>query len=214
MPSRICASMLPERGVLVMLGVLALPAVAACGHASARGGKSIEPVYDSKTGRLQLLKYDSNGNGVVDTWSYMDGARVLRIEIDTNEDGTIDRWEHYDANQKLEKVGFSREHDGHEDAWTYANPDGSVARIEYASHANGRIDRREFFEHDTLVRAEEDSDGDGRTDKWESYEDGRLSSVAFDTTHDGQPDRRLVYGADGSARLEVAAADGRFVPAR
>jgi len=27
----------------------------------------------------ELLKYDSDGNGRVDTWSYMDGARVVRI---------------------------------------------------------------------------------------------------------------------------------------
>src|SRR6476469_6440508 len=60
-------------------------------------GKNIEPVYDPDTGRLQQLRYDSDGNGKVDTVSYMDGARVLRIEIDKDEDGKVDRWEYYDA---------------------------------------------------------------------------------------------------------------------
>ena len=65
-----------------------------------------------------------------------------------------------------------------------------------------------------MVRAEEDTDGDGAIDKWETFDGQRLSSVAFDTAHSGKPDRRLVYGADGSARLEVdAAGDGRFIQA-
>ena len=63
------------------------------------GGERIEPVYDPKTGKLQLLKYDSNGNGAIDTWSYMDGARAVRIDIDSDEDGKIDRWEYYGPNQ-------------------------------------------------------------------------------------------------------------------
>ena len=53
----------------------------------ARGDKRIEPVYDKTTGRLQTLKYDSDGDGKIDTVSYMDGAIVLRIEIDKDEDG-------------------------------------------------------------------------------------------------------------------------------
>ena len=66
---------------------------------------------------------------------------------------------------------------------------------------------------DRLVRAEEDTDGDGAIDKWETYDGERLASVAFDTEHRGTPDRRLIYGADGSARLEVdAAGDGHFAP--
>ena len=41
---------------------------------------------------------------------------------------------------------------------------------------------------------------------------GCLVSVAFDSSHRGRPDRRLVYGADGSARLEVdPKGDGHFV---
>jgi len=134
-------------------------------------------VLDTKTGKLQLLKYDSNGNGTVDTWSYMDGVRILRIEIDADEDGKLDRWEHYGADQKLEKVGLS--------------PSG-----------DGKATRTEWHEQDVLVRAEEDTDEDGRTDKWETYENGRLTAVAFDTLHRGTPDRRLIYGPDGSVRVD------------
>lgn len=173
--------------------------------------KQIEPVYD-KTGRLQLLKYDANKNGTPDTFSYMDGARVVRIEIDKDEDGKIDRWEYYDGNQKLTKVGFSRSNDGKEDAWTFAGPDGTTERIELSTHGDGKVTRTEFYENNALVRAEEDTDEDGVVDKWEAYDGERLVSVAFDTMHRGRPDRRLLYGPGGTSTLEVADANGRWAP--
>ena len=185
--------------------------VSACSD-NADAKKRIEPTYDKQTGKLQLLKYDSDGDGKVDTWSYMDGTRVLRIEIDKNQDGKIDRWEYYGADQKLEKVGFSRENDGVEDAWSYAAPDGSIARIEVSTRRDGKVNRTEYYEKNLLAHAEEDTDGDGKIDKWETYDGTRLVSVAFDTAHRGTPDRRLLYGADGTARLEVdRKGDGHFV---
>src|SRR5204862_160595 len=78
---------------------------AGCDRASLEARKRITPEYDKTTGKLQLLKYDANGDGITDTWSYMDGARVVRIEIDKDQDGKIDRWEYYGPNQTLEKVG-------------------------------------------------------------------------------------------------------------
>lgn len=174
--------------------------------------KRISATYDSKTGRLTLLTYDSKGSGKPDTFSYMDGTRFVRIEIDTDGDGKIDRWEHYDLAQKLEKVGFSRPNDGKEDAWAYSGPDGSRSRIDVSTHRDGRADRKEFYEHGLLARAEEDSDGDGLPDKWEVYDGGRLVSVAFDLGHTGKPDRRLIYGSNGEARLELDPLRiGRFV---
>jgi len=172
----------------------------------------VTPEYDRKTGKLTLLKYDSNGNGKVDTWSYMDGAQVVRIEIDKDEDGKIDRWEYYGPNQKLEKIGFSREMDGKEDAWSYTAPDGSIERIEISTRRDGKISRVEHYQHGTLASAEEDGDGDGTFDKWETYDGTRLASVAFDTEHRGKPDRRMVYAPDGTAHLEVdLKGDGQFV---
>ena len=176
--------------------------------------KKLEPVYDKITGSLQILKYDSDGDGKIDTVSYMDGGRILRIEIDRNEDGKVDRWEYYGADQELEKVGFSRANDGVEDAWSYAGPDGSIVRIDVSTRRDGKANRFEHYEKDILVRAEEDTDGDGAIDKWEIYNGPFLSSVAFDETHRGTPNRRLIYGPNGSARLEVdPVGDGHFVAA-
>jgi hypothetical protein len=194
------------------LCALAVLTCSGCTSSTDRG--RIEPVYDRQTGKLQILKYDSNSNNTIDTVSYMDGSRILRIEIDKDEDGKVERWEHYDADQRLEKVGFSRAGDGKEDAWSYAASDGSILRIEIATHGNGKVSRTEHYEHDTIVRAEEDSDADGIVDKWETYDasgtESRLALIAFDSQHRGRPDRRLVYGG-GGVHVEVDPdGDGRF----
>ena len=135
------------------------------------------------------------------------------FEIDKDEDGKIDRWEYYDANQKIEKIGTSRAQDGKEDSWSYPNADGTIARIDVSAKRDGKISRVEHYQKDILVSAEEDGDGDGRMDKWETYEGDHLASIAFDTTHRGTPDRRLIYGANGTARLEVDPnGTGQWVP--
>jgi hypothetical protein len=174
--------------------------------------KQLEPVYNKKTGKLELLKYDSNADGKFDTVSYMDGARIVRIEIDRDQDGKVDRWEYYGSGQKLEKVGFSRANDGIEDAWSFADATGAIVRIEVATKRDGKPNRFEHYANDVLTRVEEDTDGDGRVDKWETYEGQRLASVAFDMRHRGTPDRRLVYSNDGSAKMEIDdSGDGHFV---
>jgi hypothetical protein len=180
-----------------------------------QNSKNLEAVYDKVTGKLQLLKSDSDGDGKVDTWSYMDGTRVLRIEIDMDEDGKIDRWEYYDAEERLEKTGASRANDGKEDAWSYTGSDGEISRIDVSTRRDGKITRTEHYRNRLIVDAQEDTDEDGGPDRWETYEGGRLTSVAFDTMHRGTPDRRLIYGADGSTFLEIdPVGDGRFVAAK
>ena len=152
------------------------------------------------------MKYDSDGDGKFDTFSYMDGPTVLRIEIDQNGDGKIDRWEYYGPGKVLERVGLSRAQNGVEDTWQYLDRTGSVTRVETASRRgkNGPlIDRIEYYEHGSLTRAEEDTDHDGAIDKWETYVGDRLSAVAFDDLHHGVPTRKLLYGADGTVRVEA-----------
>lgn len=195
------------------LFILSALIVSACGGAAVPANK-LETVYDKTTGNLQTLKYDSDGDGRIDTVSHMDGGRVLRIELDKNGDGKVDRWEYYGPDQQLEKVGFSRGNDGVEDAWSFAAADGSIIRIDVSTRRDGKANRFEHYEKDVLVRAEEDTDGDGRIDKWETYKGPVLASVAFDATHRGTPDRRLIYDANGGAQLEVdPVGDGHFVAA-
>jgi hypothetical protein len=101
------------------------------------------------------------------------------------------------------KVGFSRQMDGREDAWSYAAADGSIERIEVSTRRDGKVTRVEHYRKDVIVAAEEDTDEDGRPDKWETYDGTRLATVAFDTRHRGAPDRRLIYDRNGTVRVEA-----------
>ena len=94
----------------------------------------VRRVVDPKTGRLQLLVYDADGDGHFDTWSYMDGDRLLRMEIDTNNDGVVDRWEYYRADGTLERVGSSSTGDGHPDTWRDIEPSVETARRNQDPH--------------------------------------------------------------------------------
>ena len=197
----------PAGATILSFGLL----LSSCGGATSPAAVAIQPVYDPATGRLQQLRLDSDKNGTVDTVSYMDGTRLIRIEIDKDEDGRVERWEYYGTDRRLEKIGFSRANDGKEDAWSFPGPDGSVVRIDISTERDGRITRTEHYQKGVLTHSEEDDDRDGRPDRWEMYDGGRLSSVAFDTTHRGKPDRRLVYRPDGSAVAEVDPdGDGAF----
>ena len=159
-------STLPARLQALTLAAVVLAAVfGAC--RDGRENAAIQPTYDN-TGSLRLLTFDSNGNGRPDTWSHMEGSRIVRIEIDADEDGAIDRWEYYDSNQQLEKVGTARTR-------------------------GGGIARSEFYEGGVLARAEEDTDGNGMVDKWETYANGVMASVAFDTEGAGRPTRWIEY---------------------
>lgn len=174
---------------------------AACGGTHDVTPANLEPVYHSETGALTLLRHDADKNGTVDTISYLQGSRIVRIEIDLDQDGRIDRWEHYGTSQMLERVGFSRARDGREDAWSYADPAGRIVRVEIDARRDGRISRTEHYEAGVLARAEQDADGDGRTDRWETYAAGRLARVSFDTAQAGVPTHTLTYDADGSSHV-------------
>jgi hypothetical protein len=170
---------------------LNIAALSGCGEGPRE--QRVEATYDKTTGKLSQLTVDLTKDGKPNITSYMDGPKFVRIEIDTNEDGKIDRWEYYDADQKLERVGFSRANDGIADAWAFQLPDGSIERVEVSTKRDGKPNRIEFYEKGALARAEEDTNGDGLVDKWERYESGVLVSASFDTTKSGKPTTTIDY---------------------
>ncbi len=82
--------------IVVVLAVSPLVVACAPDPEQERLERAIGAEYNEETGRLELLTYDSNDNGTVDVWTYMDGTAVLRAEVDANEDGLIERWEYYE----------------------------------------------------------------------------------------------------------------------
>lgn len=157
------------------------------------------PTYDKQTGKLTRITADLDKNGKIDTYTYMDGTKVLRSEIDADEDGQIEKWEYHGDDGKVVKVAISREKNGKPDAWMYPGADGKLTRAEMSSEQDeSKIDRWEWYENDQVVRAEEDASGDGTVDKWETFgPGGAIRTLSLDEDYDGTPDRRLTYGDDG-----------------
>ena len=187
-------------------------AAAACGPGTttetASAKTDVKPEYDP-SGRLKLLTYDRNGDGKIDTWGYMDGSHVVRVEVDEDGDGKVDRWEYHSNSSG--SSGSSGASASSSAAGSRGSPntsasggDPTLERIDRATRHDGKISRREYFENGALTRVEEDTDADGKIDKWETYSNGTLVSMAIDTKGRGTPDRRLTYLPDGTlSRIET-----------
>lgn len=198
---------------LLGIGVAALLAASCSKPAPDPAKETTKPTYDKTTGKLTQLTFDRNGNGVIDTWTDMDGARPLGSRIDQDENGSMDRWEYYDDQGKLLKVGFSRNNTGKPDAWGFPGPDAKIARVEISSTGDEqKIDRWEYQdEAGVLLRAEVDTNDDGRVDRWEAYEAGAIRTAEFDEDGDGKRDRRLTYNSGALELIESEPdASGRY----
>ncbi len=189
----------------------ALTVVAGCADPEKERIKATSiPSYDPATGKLTRLTADLDKNGTIDTYTYMDGTRVLRSEIDADEDGRIEKWEFHGEDGKVTHVAVSREKNGKPDTWIYPGADGQIARALISSEQDeSKIDRWEWYEGEILVRAEEDASGDGKVDKWETYRSEVLETVMLDEDYDGSPDRRLTYGEGGRLLGIESEPDGR-----
>ena len=184
---------------MLMCGGLAALSLTACTPGSTdvpagpvgqpQGTEQLKPEYDA-SGKLQKLEYDRNTDGKVDTWGYMDGARVVRVETDENGDGKVDRWEYHRSDAAATGAGAGDV--------AAAGVDKTGKRIERGKNLDSPVLRREFSEDGDLTSIEEDTDGNGKVDQWETYKDGSLSVMALDTAGRGTPDRRLMYRPDGS----------------
>lgn len=190
-------------------GVVSLFAVAfaSCRAPEPSTGQAV-PSYNPKTGKLQQLTLDRNGDGRPDTWADMDGVHLQAIQIDRHGTGHPDRWEYY--TEGTPGPGSPRSAGSAFDQQTV------IVRAEEANGPDLRtITRREFYTDGVIARVEEDTNFDGRVDKWETYDHGVLVRMDLDLSGRGTPDRRFVYRADGSFdHVEIdQAGDGHFVPA-
>ena len=190
-----------------LLWIALIISVAACGSGTqpegtgAAAAPAVTPTYNHNTGKLEQLAADRSGDGKVDTWAYMDGVRLQRIEIDRDADGRPDRFEHYE--------------EGPADAPdTKATGGARLTRVEEGT-ADGTIVRREFYSNGLIERVEEDTELTGRVSKWEFYTSGVLARVDLDLTGRGTPTQRLIYSPSGEV-VQVESdpdGDGRFEPA-
>lgn len=197
--------------------MLAVAIVALATGCAEQGSEAavVRAQYDPRTRQLVRLDSDQNGDGVIDARTYMAGNLPLRTEVDADGDGRIDRWEYLDAESRVRMVGTSSRSDGVEDRWTSVDAASGERTLRMSRGRDRRVDRREYYRGETLVRADEDGNADGRPDKWEVWSEGRLRETSFDSPGTlGRPDRRVRYDAAG--RFEAFEVDpdgdGQFAP--
>ena len=167
-------------------------------------------VYAPDTRAIVRVDYDYNGDGRVDVRTYMRDGRPTRLEGDTNADGLVDRWEYYDAAGALSRIGGSTIGDGREDTWVRTA--GDERHVDMSTRRDGVVDRREIYRGERLVRAESDTNHDGLSDRWETFDDGALRELCLDDEkRHGRPTRRVTYGTDGTARIEILNQDDGHV---
>ena len=159
-------------------------------------------VYAPDTRAIVRVDYDYDGDGRIDVRTYMRDGRPTRLEGDTNGDGVVDRWEYYDASGSLIRIGGSSEGDGREDTWVRTS--GDERHVETSTRRDGTVDRREVYRGDRILRAESDTNHDGLPDMWQAFDAGVMTELLVDDDkRHGRPTRRVVYGANGTARVDM-----------
>ena len=66
----------------------------------------VRRIYNATTGRVDVVVFDSDGDLRFDTWSYMDGDRLVRMDTDDDGNGTIDRRQYFRPGEILDQTEF------------------------------------------------------------------------------------------------------------
>jgi hypothetical protein len=159
----------------------------------------------------QVVGFDVNDDGVVDTRDIMVGGRKQCSLIDVNFDGRSDVLRYFAADGSIEREEHDFDFDGKVDqvAWfeggavkerlldtnfdsmfdTWLECSGSaVVTIERDRRRTGYPDVWETYANGRISEAHYDENGDRRVDKWEIFREGRIATVRFDRDFDGEPD--------------------------
>lgn len=151
-----------QRNVLVLAFAAACLAGGCSDPEKDRLKATTQATYDPQTGKLTRLTADINKNGVIDTWTYMDGTKPLRSEIDENEDGKIDKWEYVDDAGTIVRLDEDVNRDGKVDKWSTYGPRGVLQTLSFDEDSDGRPDRRlTYGEGGRLLTIESEPDGRG-----------------------------------------------------
>jgi hypothetical protein len=181
-------------------------------------------------GSLKVDIADTDGNCKPDTWSYVEGGKVVRRELDTNQNSVIDLWEYYEGDVKSLQAE-SRGRCSRPNVLFIFSEDGQrIVVQEEDRNCNGLPDRLTRFDEAgvaifqcsprqrvDLVEgipavALEDSiePHDGYADRRQLYQEGTLTRLEADTNADHRPDVWILYvSGEASIQDEDTDFDGR-----
>ena len=66
----------------------------------------VKRTVDPKTGEVRSIAFDSNGDLVFDTWSYLERGMQTRMDSDDDYDGSVDRRQYFKADDVLERIEY------------------------------------------------------------------------------------------------------------
>ncbi len=130
-------------------------------------------IFDAQTHRPGRVEEDTNGDGVLDSWTDYDNGAIARRRSDSNGDGTVDTWSFFRAGE-LARHEQDTSGDGFRDVVSFFE-EGRRVREERDSNGDGQADEILYYDgNEKLMRREEDRDLDGGLEVVSHYEAGRL----------------------------------------
>jgi len=139
------------------------------------------------TASASAEKVDANGDGKPDITIVRDGARELCRAVDLNFDGVIDAYSYFDGAGQLRRRENDYDKDGQVDEITIFKG-GQIAEKDQSTALARHLDTWDFYQAGNLVRTERDSNGDGVIDQWWEYPKPGCPLIHADVNNDGRPD--------------------------
>jgi len=113
-----------------------------------------------RDGRVVEQRFDRNGDGRWDWWTYSKDGLASREEADNNLDGRIDEWRTFSTRQVTSSGQVDTDFNGLPDVtMTYSN--GIVMQADWRPNGTNAVLLRQLFRHSVLVEELRDLNGDG-----------------------------------------------------
>ncbi len=140
----------------------------------------------------KITSWDSNGDGVTDSWVEYSNNQVSKQIFDSNYDGKPDTW-HFYRNGLLSFSKADRNCNEKPDSWYYYDPPGNLLKMEYDYDFDEKADYTQFFKDGYPYKYSADNDHDGRIDEWGSIENGNVIERNWSFHNDRIVDKKALY---------------------
>jgi hypothetical protein len=132
-------------------------------------------------------KIDANGDGKPDIFIVREGGREVCRAVDLNFDGVVDSYSYFDGAGQLRRRESDYDKDGQIDEISVFQG-GRIAEKEQSTALARHLDTWDFYQAGVLLRTERDSNGDGVVDQWWEYPKPGCPLIHADMNNDGRPD--------------------------
>lgn len=163
-------------------------------------------IINNTFAEITVREEDHNKDGKIDTWTYYDDGKEVRVELDINGDSKVDSWVWLKDKKKI-KSECDFNGDGKVDFWAYSD-DSKTYLSKFDRNYDGKIDSIEYYDNldkfniSDWSRQEIDTDLDGNMDVWNEKEDNGIIVAKVDRNKDRRIDKKL-YFKDENSQLRI-----------